>query len=84
MALFPKQAEPFFQADDIVVMGTLELGAQYAVLIVLEGDGTVKTPNSELDVHRGSTVLIPYSAGPTILTGNLHVIRCLPGDPALT
>jgi mannose-6-phosphate isomerase len=84
MALFPKQAEPFFQADDIVVIGTLELGAQYAVLIVLEGDGTLKTPNSELEVHRGSTVLIPYSAGPTTLTGNLHVIRCLPGDPALT
>jgi mannose-6-phosphate isomerase len=82
--LFPKQAEPFFQAQDIAVTDVIELDAQYAVLIVLEGEGTLTTPVSELDVHRGSTVLIPYSAGPTTLNGNLHVIRCLPGDPVLT
>jgi mannose-6-phosphate isomerase len=84
VALFPKQAEPFFQADDIVVIDAIELDAQYGVLIVLEGEGTVSTPKSELEVRRGSTVLIPYSAGPTTLNGNLHVIRCLPGNPALT
>jgi mannose-6-phosphate isomerase len=83
-ALFPKQAEPFFQAHDIVVTEATELDAQYAVLIVVEGTGTLTTPTSALELRRGSTVLIPYSAGPTTLRGNLHVIRCLPGDPALT
>jgi mannose-6-phosphate isomerase len=82
-ALFPKQADPFFQAHEIIVTDTSELDAQYAVLIVLGGDGTISTPTSELELRRGSTVLIPYSAGPTTLRGNLHVIRCLPGDPAL-
>ena len=82
--LFPKQAEPFFQAHDIVVIDVIELPAQYAVLIALDGEGTLTTPTSELDLRRGSTVLIPYSAGPTTLNGNLHVLRCLPGDPALT
>ena len=84
VALFPKQAEPFFQAHDIVVVGVTGLNAQYAVLIVLEGEGTLNTPTSELELRRGSTVLIPYSAGPTTLNGNLHVLQCLPGDPALT
>jgi mannose-6-phosphate isomerase len=84
VALFPKQAEPFFQAHDTVVTDVIELDAQYAVLIVLDGTGTLTTPASELELHRGSTVLIPYSAGPTALRGNLHVLRCLPGDPALT
>ena len=84
VALFPKQAEPFFQADDIVVIDAITLGPQYSVLIVLEGDGTLTTPTSELELHRGSTVLIPYSAGPTTLNGNLRAIRCLPGDPTLT
>ncbi|HZV27806.1 MAG TPA: class I mannose-6-phosphate isomerase [Acidothermaceae bacterium] len=82
--LFPKQAEPFFQAHGIVVPDVIELDAQYAVLIVLDGEGTLITATSELELHRGSTVLIPYSAGPTTLRGSLHVIRCLPGDPALT
>jgi mannose-6-phosphate isomerase len=83
-ALFPKQAEPFFQAHDTLVTDVIELDAQYAVLIALDGTGTLSTPTSELELRRGSTVLIPYSAGPTALRGNLHVIRCLPGDPALS
>jgi mannose-6-phosphate isomerase len=84
VALFPTEAEPFFQAQDIVVIDAIELDAQYAVLIVLEGEGTLTTATSELELRRGSTVLIPYSAGPTTVHGNVHVIRCLPGDPALT
>ena len=84
VALFPKQAEPFFQAHEIVVIDAFELDAQYAVLIVLDGEGTVSTSNSELELHRGSTVLIPYSASPTSLHGSLHVIQCIPGNPTLT
>jgi mannose-6-phosphate isomerase len=82
--LFPAQAEPFFQAEEMTVADFIELDAQYAVLIVLGGAGTLSTATSELELHRGSTVLIPYSAGPTTLRGTLHAIRCLPGDPALT
>ena len=83
-ALFPKQAEPFFQAHEIVVKDRGELDAQYAVLIVLDGAGTLRTPTAELYLRRGSTVLIPYSAGPTTLHGTLRAIRCLPGDPSLS
>jgi mannose-6-phosphate isomerase len=84
VALFPAQAEPFFQAHEIIVTDFVELDAQYAVLIVLGGTGTLTTPTSELELTRGSTVLIPYSAGPTTLRGTLHAIQCLPGDPALS
>jgi mannose-6-phosphate isomerase len=82
--LFPTQAEPFFQAQEIIVADAVELDAQYAVLIALGGTGTLTTPASSLELRRGSTVLIPYSAGPTTLHGALRVIRCLPGDPTLT
>jgi mannose-6-phosphate isomerase len=81
--LFPTQAEPFFQAQDIIVTDVIELDAQYAVLIVLGGAGTLTTAVSELELHRGSTVLIPYSAGPTTLRGTLQAIRCLPGVSSL-
>jgi len=84
IALFPAQAEPFFQAHEIIVTDFVELDAQYAVLIVIGGTGTLTTPTSELELTRGSTVLIPYSAGPTTLRGTLHAIQCLPGDPALS
>ena len=83
-ALFPAQAQPFFQAQEIVATDVVELDAQYAVMIVLGGRGSLTTASSELQLSRGSTVLIPYSAGPTTLRGTLHAIRCLPADPSLT
>jgi mannose-6-phosphate isomerase len=82
--LFPDEAEPFFQADEIVVNDAVELAPQYAVLIVLGGTGSLTTAHSETALTRGSTVLIPYSAGTTTLRTSghesLHAIRCLPGD----
>jgi mannose-6-phosphate isomerase len=80
-ALFPDEAEPFFQAEEIVVTDAVELDRQYAVLIVLGGTGSIITARSETALARGSTVMVPYSAGPTTLRGSgLHVIRCLPGN----
>jgi mannose-6-phosphate isomerase len=84
-ALFPDEAEPFFQAEEIVVTNAFELARQYAVLIVLDGAGSLTTGQSETALARGSTVMIPYSAGPTTLhagVDGLHVIRCLPGNSA--
>jgi mannose-6-phosphate isomerase len=34
-----------------------------------------------IDVGRGATVLIPFSAGDCVLRGSLEAIRCLPPDP---
>jgi mannose-6-phosphate isomerase len=85
-ALFPDEAEPFFQAEEISVTDAVELGPRYAVLIVVGGSGSLTTAESDIDLARGSTVLIPFSAGPTTLRAaadaSLHVIRCLPGDPS--
>ena len=78
--LFPADADPFFQAHDVVVApaASLVVEASYCVLIVVEGAGSVVTAKSELPVERGSTVLIPYSAGPVELRGAMRAIRCLP------
>lgn len=82
--LFPDEAEPFFQAEEIVVNNAVELDAQYAVLIVASGSGSLATAGSQTPLTRGSTVLIPYAAGPTTIrtTGHepLRAIRCLPGN----
>jgi mannose-6-phosphate isomerase len=76
--LFPPDADPFFQAEDIVVTESIVLPAQYSVLIVLDGTGTLETASSQTPVARGSTVLIPYSAGDLTVRGELHALRCLP------
>jgi len=58
------------------------------VLIVVGGAGSLTTVQSKTALTRGSTVLIPYSAGTTTLQASeraagdepLRAIRCLPGN----
>ena len=78
--LFPAMADAFFQAQDVVVTPTnpIVVEPSYWVLIVLEGAGSVVTAKSKVPVERGSTVLVPYSAGSLELRGALRAIRCLP------
>lgn len=78
-SLLPDAAAPFFVAER-VTGGHLAQG--YSVLIMTAGTGAI-TPQAgqPVPVRRGSTVLIPYAAGPLDLTGDVTAIRCLPAAP---
>ena len=67
-------ADPYFQADRLHVEGSFALEPSFAVLVVLEGAGQL----GELEVHQGSTVVVPHAAGELGLTGDLVAIRCRP------
>lgn len=73
--LLGEEAASFFRAES--VRGGARLSADFALLIVLDGAGRL----DGLQVGRGDTVLVPYSAGPLQLEGDLHAIRCLPPGP---
>ena len=77
-SLLPQRADPFFMAElvDGSVAATLAPG--YAVLIVTSGDGRLVSAAGSLPVRSGSTVLVPYAAGPTTLEGRLLALRCRP------
>jgi mannose-6-phosphate isomerase len=72
--LLGHDADPFFQADRLHVEGSLALEPSFAVLVVLEGSGQL----GELEVRKGSTVVVPHAAGELGLTGDLVAIRCRP------
>jgi mannose-6-phosphate isomerase len=72
--LLGHDADPFFQADRLHVEGSFALEPSFAVLVVLEGSGQLGT----LEVHKGSTVVVPHAAGEIGLTGDLVAIRCRP------
>jgi mannose-6-phosphate isomerase len=76
-------AEKFFRAQLVTVDGTIEYGPEYAVLVILGGEGSLEpgSGSSPVPVRRGSTVLVPYGAGSSRLTGHLSVLRCLPPAP---
>jgi mannose-6-phosphate isomerase len=73
--LLPREADPYFRAER--VRGGDVLAPSFAVLLVTEGEGTL----DELPLTRGATVLVPFAAGTTTLTGDVEALRCLPPSP---
>jgi mannose-6-phosphate isomerase len=72
--MLPKEADPYFRAQQIKPGDTLD--QSFSIVLVTGGEGTL----GELAVRKGSTVLIPFGAG-EIATDGIEAIRCLPPDP---
>lgn len=81
--LFPAEADPFFRAERIRPSDAATLPPGFCILVVAAGSGTLLWGDGRgMQVNRGGTVLIPFSAGECILRGSVDAIRCLPPDPA--
>ena len=78
--LLPAAADPYFRAER--VRGGDELGPSFAVVLVTAGEGALRSSEGdELALRRGATVLVPFGAGATTLSGDIEAIRCLPPVP---
>jgi mannose-6-phosphate isomerase len=78
-SLLPKEADPFFRAERVAPAPEAELEPGFAVLVVLEGDGTLESEDGgPLQLRRGETVLLPHGAGACRVSGNLVLIACRP------
>jgi mannose-6-phosphate isomerase len=77
--LLPLAAEPYFRGQRIIVDDDpVALEPAFAILIVLEGRLTLLDERRHgLELARGATVLVPFAAGETTLSGQGTVIRCL-------
>jgi mannose-6-phosphate isomerase len=83
--ILPPPADPFFRTALVSggESGRLEPG--FAVVVGVRGSGALTGGRSAgaIPLERGSTVLVPYGAGPTTLTGDVDVVVCRPGDPTV-
>jgi mannose-6-phosphate isomerase len=78
-SLLPDEADPFFIAERVDTQISRHLSHSYSVLVVTAGSGHLATEDgSSLPIRRGSTVVIPYSAGSAVLSGDIEGVRCLP------
>jgi mannose-6-phosphate isomerase len=78
--LLPPSAGAFFRAERVAPDPTAELAQGFAVVIALDGAGTLRTNGDALAVTRGDAVLVPYAAGPAQAEGDLVAIVCRPPD----
>jgi mannose-6-phosphate isomerase len=71
----------FFRAQRLHADSAVELDPSFAVMVVLDGEGQVRTEGGDkLEVRRGDTVLLPHSAGSSTVDGGVVVVRCLPPE----
>jgi mannose-6-phosphate isomerase len=55
----------------------VRLPSGFSILVVVDGSGRlVDTTGEAMEIGRGDTVLIPYAAGETLLSGRLTAVRC--------
>ncbi|UQS26842.1 class I mannose-6-phosphate isomerase [Amycolatopsis thermalba] len=72
----------FFRADQLRPSPALALDPSFAVLVALDGRGTLRTEHGgEIAVAKGETLVVPHAAGQLELAGDLTVIRCRPPAP---
>jgi mannose-6-phosphate isomerase len=78
-AVFPPAADPYFAAERIRPgPGAVRLDPGFAVLIVIAGRGLLCSERGEIPLSGGMTVLVPYAAGRTEITGHCELVGCLP------
>jgi mannose-6-phosphate isomerase len=75
-SLLPSAADEFFVAQRL---GGGDGVTGFAVLVVVEGAGTLAGEWGDLPVRRGMTLALPHAAGAGHLDGDLAVIRCTTG-----
>lgn len=75
--LFGSASSPFFRADR--VHGRADLEPSFAVLVVLDGQGSLRTEHGgTLALRTGETVVVPFAAGSSTVDGDLTLVRCRP------
>ena len=78
--LLPAEAAEFFTAQRVAPAGgSVELPAGFAVVLVVEGAGTI----AGLEAGRGDALLVPHAAGPIAAAGDLVAIACRPPEATL-
>ena len=82
-SLLPPGAGPFFRAERVRARSGGEISEGYAVLVVVSGSGHLegRFPARRVAVGRGSTLLMPYAAGPARASGDLEIVVCRPPSP---
>jgi mannose-6-phosphate isomerase len=77
-SVLPDAAADYFRMDVLTRAG--EVPAGFAVAVVLDGTGTVRSEAGSLAVSAGDTAVVPSAAGDWHVSGDVRVLVCRPGE----
>jgi mannose-6-phosphate isomerase len=80
-SVFPAAANPYFRAQR-TRGGAAGLEASFAVVMGLAGAGVLRGEGWQVPVRTGTTLVVPWAAGPSYVDGDVVLLRCLPPLPS--
>jgi mannose-6-phosphate isomerase len=81
--VLPDVAEPYFRAWSVsTAAGSVTVPPSFAVVVVLDGDGTLGWSGDRRPISRGDAFVVPYAAGELTFDGDVTAIVAQPPDPA--
>ncbi|CAN5711212.1 class I mannose-6-phosphate isomerase [soil metagenome] len=82
-SILPDLADPYFRAWSVrTAAGPVTVPASFAVIVVLDGDGTLACTGDRRPIRRGDAFVVPYAAGELTFDGTLSAIVAQPPDPS--
>lgn len=81
--VLPDLAEPYFRAWSVsATAGPVTVPTSFAVIVVLDGEGTLGWSADQRPIRRGDAFVVPYAAGELTFSGAVSAIVAQPPDPA--
>lgn len=78
-SVFPAQADPYFRAQRLnAQIEPVAVDAGFAIVLVLEGHGSLTSRDDAIDVRRGDVVLVPHGIGDWVCGAGLVAVACRP------
>ncbi|KAG4432420.1 hypothetical protein IFR05_012095 [Cadophora sp. M221] len=75
----PSEAHQFFRFERVQVDHEYQSPACFSILVVLSGELVITSSDeSNLNIAKGHTILLPFAAGPTLLRGSGEVMFIRP------
>lgn len=78
----PAEADSYFRAQHIDTSESpVTVDAGFAVIVALEGAGTITAEDGTHPIAKGDVLLMPYAAGAWVADGALTCVACRPPAP---
>lgn len=78
LPVLPEAAGAFFRVDLASPRRAVQVGAGFAVVVVLDGRGELAADGGSIEVSHGDVIAMPYAAGPWALGAGVTAVVCRP------
>ena len=81
VSMMPTLSDPYFRALRVCTKQAAMIPASFAIVVVLDGSGRLRTDTATIPAPRGTVLLVPHAAGDMVFEGDITALVALPPSP---